>query len=256
MEAAARIIGPGHNNPPDLIESLKIDLPYIFDSDIRRRDELIAACGRLPEEIDSDETAGKLGDFIVQITGHKKNCEAKRVAQKEPFLGAGRVVDGFFKGIIDPLDDWHKKIQRRHTSYLVAKEARERREREEAARVERERAEAALRAAQEAEQANAAPAMDTALNEAAQHETAAAYFQTEAEAKPADLSRVRGEGSVSSLRTVWMGEITNIALVPMESLRPYLSHEAVEHALRAFVRAGGRELSGCRIFESKTAQTR
>lgn len=255
MAEAARSIAIGDNNPPDIAEALKIDLPYLFDADLKRRDELVAACGRVPDVIENDETAGKLGDFIVQITGHKKASEAKRVAKKEPYLAAGRVVDGFFKGIIDPLDDWHKKLQRRHTSYLVAKEDRERRDREEQARVERERATAALLAAQEAERRNVTDA-DALIDQAVTHEAEAAALQAEAEGSAADLSRVRGGGSVTSLRTIWTGQVVDLEAVPLERLRPFLSIDVVEQALRSFVRAGGRDLAGCRIFEQKTAQTR
>lgn len=252
----ARIITPADNNAPDIAEALKTDLPYIFDAAIKRRDELIAACGRVPETIDSDEMAGKLGDFIVQITGHKKSCEAKRVGHKEPFLAAGRVVDGFFKGIIDPLDDWHKKLQRRHTAYLVAKEDRERREREEAARIEREKAQELARIAMEAEAQGRPEAADLAMDIAVRHEDEAINLQADAQASVADLSRVRGGGSVTSLRTEWVGEVIDYAAIPYDILAPHIPRDAIDKAVRSYVRAGFRQLAGCKIFELKTAQTR
>tara|TARA_R110000868_G_scaffold350642_4_gene611924 strand:+ start:639 stop:1226 length:588 start_codon:yes stop_codon:yes gene_type:complete len=72
----------------------------------------------------------------------------------------------------------------------------------------------------------------------------------EATAKAADLSRTRGDhGSVSSLRTFWTFSDVERATIDLEVLRHHIPEEALEKAVRSFVKAGGRELAGARIFE-------
>ena len=58
-------------------------------------------------------------------------------------------------------------------------------------------------------------------------------------------------GGVATLVTRWAFEVENRAKLNLEPLRPYLSLEEIEKAGRAFVRAGGRTLSGARIFRTR-----
>ena len=76
-------------------------------------------------------------------------------------------------------------------------------------------------------------------------------------ASAADLVRTHtGMGVVATLKTSWAFEITDRTKIDLESLRPYLPLDAIEKAVRAYVRAGGRELAGCRIFQDKKAMIR
>ena len=99
---------------------------------------------------------------------------------------------------------------------------------------------------------------DDALDVAVQADEAAdqAYADSikaarEAEAKPADFSRTRGDlGSVASLRKFMDFKIEAYDDIDLEPLRPHIPQSAIEQAIRSFVRAGGRELRAVTIFEN------
>ena len=253
----------GHNAPPpDLLtgDALRAKLQADHDALLKRRDELLAAEARIPA-IDNEDAARKVSDFIKQITAAAKSADTARVGAKEPYLEGGRGVDGFFKAISDPLSDLKRKVERKLTDYLRAKEAEERRRREQEEREARERAEQARREAEAAAQAMRDAA---SLDEAVQAEKAAAAAQADAikaeaaaTAKPAELSRVRGEyGAVSSLRTSWVFDGIDRDALDLEALRQHLPIAGLETAIRSFIRAGGRELRGTRIYETTDAVVR
>lgn len=248
--------------PPDLLTGAAL-IEWLTDRFIelqRRRDELLAAEARIPA-INDEDAARKVSDFIKLLGAAVKAANAARVEAKEPFLEGGRNVDGFFKSISDPIDDLKKRVERRLTDYLRAKEAEERERRQREEREARERAEQARREAEAAAQAmRDAASLDTAVQAERAADAAAAdavKAEVAATAKPAELSRVRGEyGAVSSLRTEWVFEGVDRATIDLEALRPYLPVDGIEKALRSYIRAGGRELRGVRIFETTTAVVR
>jgi hypothetical protein len=254
----------GHN-----IAAFGDDLETVLNSDFaelaERAAALVEAATRVPDSIDDDETSGRAQDFVKQLDAHRKRAESLRVDTKEPYLNAGRLIDGFFKAQIAPVDKAKKEITARITAYLRRKEAAERAAREvEAAkareRAEREAAEAAKAAEAEALKDEAALAAAIEKEEAADAAKADAVIKaTEAAASTAELSRTRGElGSLASLRTVWICDPDSInrAALDLEALRPYFTANAIEQAIRAYIRAGGRELRGARIYESKEATIR
>jgi hypothetical protein len=253
----------GHNSPPpDLLtgDALRAKLQAENEALLRRRDELLAAEARIPA-INDEDAARKVSDFIKQITAASKSADGARVAAKEPYLEGGRGIDGFFKAISDPLTDLKKKVERRLTDYLRAKEAEERERRQREEREARERAEQARREAEAAAQAmRDAASLDEAVQAEKAADAAAAdavKAEVAATAKPAELSRVRGEyGAVSSLRTEWVFEGVDRATIDLEALRPYLPVDGIEKAIRSFIRAGGRELRGTRIYETTNAVVR
>jgi len=253
----------GNNNPPaDLLlgDALREKLLDENSSLISRRDELLAAAARMPE-IKTDEIAGRISDFVKQLTALVKASETQRTGAKEPYLEGGRNVDGFFKAITDPVEKVKNDTQRKLTVYLREKEEAERRARMEQERLAREAAEkAAKEAAQKAKDAADAAALDGAIEAEKAAEVAAADLakaQQAAEVKPAELSRTRGEyGSMSSLRTEWVFDDVSRADLDLEALRPYLPTDGIEKAIRAFIKAGGRQLRGVAIYESTKAVVR
>jgi len=245
----------GHNSghvptPEEIREVLISDQEAL----VTRRDELIAGFERAPKVINDDETVGKVSDFIKQIAGHIKKVDATRMDSKEPYLAGGRAVDGFFNPIKDSLETAKKDLTKRVTIHQKAKAAEEARIRAEAERKAWAEAEAAEKAAREAAAAlkeeadlDNAVAAETAAKVAAE---AAAKAKRESEAKAADMSRARGDyGSVSSLRTRWTGEVVDRAKLDLEALREHLPADALEKAVRSFVKAGGRNLRGASIYE-------
>jgi hypothetical protein len=252
-----------HNNPPpDLLvgDALREKLASENNDLIRRRDDLLAAAGRIPA-IDSDDIAGRVSDYIKQLTALTKAAESKRTDAKEPYLEGGRNIDGFFRAITDPVAKAKTAIERRLTDYLREKEARERREREEQERLAREAAETARR---EAEARARALADEQSLQAAIAAEKAAETASADlvkasqaAEVKPAVLSRTRGDyGAVSSLRTQWVFEGIDRETLDLEALRFHIPADGIEKAVRSFIKAGGRELRGTRIYETTAAVVR
>ena len=260
-EAPAELIG--HNSPPpDLLlgDALRDQLAEENSQLIARRDELLAAAGRIPP-IDSDDVAGRVSDYIKQLTALTKAAESKRTDAKEPYLEGGRNIDGFFRAITDPVAKAKTAIERRLTDYLRNKEAQARREREEQERLAREAAETARREAEARARALAdEQSLQAAIAAEKAAETASADLVKAAQAaavKPAELSRTRGDyGAVSSLRTQWVFDEIDRASLDLEALRFHIPADGLEKAVRSFIKAGGRELRGTRIFETTVATVR
>lgn len=249
-------IGPGHNEAP------LDELLFEESADLRaRRDELIASAERAPATIDDEEVCGKTADLVRLMSACIKGAEAARVARKEPFLASGRLVDAHYKRITDPLDKTKRTVEMRITTYQRAKAETERRAREAEARRQAEEAERQRREA-EAAAANAQEEEDlidaiAAEEGARQAEADAATAQKAALVKPADLSRSRGDyGAVASLRTFWDFTALDRDTIDLDALRAHLPIDAVEKAVRSFIRAGGRELRGVKIFENTATSVR
>ena len=226
-----------------------------------RKAELLASVGRAPATIGDENTAGKIADLVKLIAACIKNAEADRVARKEPFLEGGRVIDGVFRGITEPLLRAKTDVERRLTLWQREKAEAERRRREEVARQEREEAERQRLAAEQAERkARTEADIDQAISAdalAQQRKADAIAAQRAAEAKPAELSRERSDyGAVASLRRFWDFTDLDRETVDLEALRSHLPLDAIEKAIRSYVRAGGRELRGARIFENTATSVR
>ena len=162
----------GHNSgPQDPADALRERLAETHDKLLARKDELLGMEERLPAACTDEDTAAKLADAIKATTAFIKNSEATRVAEKEPFLAAGRTVDGFFKSQSDPVDKLKTKMgamltayqrevadkERRRLEAIAAEERRIQKEAEakarEEARIAREAREAEERKAEEARKA-------------------------------------------------------------------------------------------------------
>lgn len=255
-----------------LQEVLRDFLLEDFQQLITRKAELLGSVGRAPLVIGDSETCDRMAELQKQIRACHKAAEAKRVDYKEPFLTGGRTVDAVAKReITDPLDKASVEIGKRLTIWQrkVAEEERQRREAEaqaaaaEAARLEAEAQRLAAEAAEREADATTETEIDAAI--AITEHSTAVFGQAEqaqndlvavarlADAKPAELSRTRTVlGAVASLRTFWDidTETLDRATLDLDTLRPYIPQDCLEKALRAYVRAGGRDIKGCRIFEN------
>lgn len=268
-----------HNKPP-LDELLNIEMqPFIA-----RKDDLLAGVARMPAAITDADVCERAADVVKLLAGCWRNAEASRTSTKEPFLAAGRLVDSRYKKeVLDPLDTAKKQVEAKMTVYQrhvaeqerLVRVAEAKRQADEAERQRREverlrvealakakEAEDALAAAQTEDDIDAAIALETQAAEIAESSTSvvARAEQTEADlaiaqraaiAKPAELSRVRGNiGAVASLRTFWDFDGLDRNTLDLEALRQHLPVDALEKAVRAFVKAGGRKLKGVHIFEN------
>lgn len=250
----------GHNNPPEGdIESqqLQENLTAKAEPLLQRFNELEAAFQRIPETCDDDETAAKFANFGKQIQGCEKDFDAMRVSEKEPYLKFGRVVDGFFKKRTDTLEKMKRKLQDIVTVYQRKKADAERKAREEAARLQREEAARKQQEALDAAAAAMPQVAEQSFSEAAQHEKQAQHLEKKAEAPVAELARVRSDlGAVASLKTTWVGEITDRAILDLEAIKAFIPLDALQKAVNGAVKAGLRDLRGATIYEKQETNFR
>lgn len=253
-EAVAEI---GDNLPPDadvdpLLDRLREDHADL----LTRRDELLGGIARAPDEIPDEETAGKMADFVqVQLATFLKGSKVVHENEKAPFLSAGRTVDSFWHALIDDIEAGKKRLNAVRKKFADAKAAEEKRRRDEEARVARDEAQRLEREATER-----AAGMDKAedLDEAVRAEDVATQARLDAEraekdaaAKPAEMGRSRGDyGGMTSLKQFWDFADIDRDKLDLNALRHHLPEDALEKAVRSYIKAGGREIAGARIFEN------
>lgn len=263
MTDAAAEPGIGHNRAPTLAEELADSLPQDLADELKRTADLLAGCERLPEAIDDEVTAGKFSDFIGQLEGHVRLLEKRRKEQKEPYLRAGDYVDDWFRAEKDRLTKSAAPIQARLGAYQEAQEEKRRAEQKRLADEAAAREQAALDAAKAAMAEGDIDKAESAIDAAVEHRAEAQTHAHLAGAKPNELTRVRGAGSLSWLQETWTFEITSQKHIPLVTLRPYLALDAIEAAIRRFMKAneadiksGKATLKGVRFFAERKPRTR
>jgi hypothetical protein len=226
-----------HTNAPPPPAPLTRDeifayLDYAADTLQRRRDDLVAtltACAQAYATLPDPETAGEVAENIRMAAALGRTIEEHRKAAKAPFWVGGKAVDTWFQQFCAPLAAAMAPVQAVLDAFGRRLEAEQRAEAE-------ARRQAALASADHwslaAADAIAEGAVDSALlDRAAATARAAAEAIEQAEARPADLSRVRGVyGSVASLRETWGYTVTDLDAVP----RAYLmvNDAAVKAAMK------------------------
>lgn len=109
--------------------------------------------------------------------------------------------------------------------------------------------------AQQEAEATARAAART-MDAATAAEDSAAKLAKQAAAPVKDLSRTRGQIGQSGLRQSWTFDGYDRAKLDLEALRQHLPDEALQQAIRSFIRAGGRNLRGVSIYEDAKAVVR
>lgn len=254
--------GLGHNsgNTAPIGDAINQNLA-LDNMDLKARfDELMGASSRCPAPKDPD-TEKAVITFISQLSAFMKVADAKREGAKAPYLDGGRRVDAFFKAMTEPAEEAKKQANKLLTLYQrkVAEEAR--RKAEEEARKAREEEERRRREAEEAaaklkteEDLSSAISAERAAQEAEADRIAA---EKAASVNAAELSRARSDyGGVASLRTFWDFDGLDRATLDLEALRPHIPADALEKALRSFIRAGGRDIKGARIYQNTASSVR
>jgi len=251
----------------DLLDGLSENLLANEVELIARYDELREAFERTPEVVDSAEMDARFGDFVKkQLATLKKAVEAAQEKYKRPFTDGGKVVDGTFKRRADEVERWQRTLQARQTAYKLKVEEEARKKAAEEARKRAEEEEKARKAAEEAAaKAQDAKTLDDAIaaEEAARNAEALRIQAEQAQnAKTADLTRTRGDlGSVSSLRKELKGEVIERTPEIAAALMPLLDADALNKALRQWLKIHGTKdstqppptLKGARIYwDAKT----
>lgn len=198
---------------------------------VARKDELLAAMARVPAVVDSDETSGRVADFIKQLIACQKQLDAAKEVEKRPIIEEGKRIDGFFNQCKAEIDGAKSDLISRNTAYHLKKEAEER---------ARLKAEAEALAAQAKDEAT----LDQAIK-----------IDEAANAKAKELTRVTSSyGTTVSLRSEWTFRNLDRAKIDLEKLRPYLPLEGIEKAIRAAIKAGERTIAGVEVYENKVAR--
>jgi hypothetical protein len=257
--------GVGHNNPPeplDPIEALDLRLSRAHREMVVRFIDLELSCARVPNPLESDEDAAAATDFIAQCQAHIKKAETAHRKEKEYFLKAGRIVDGFFKrrctrlsGALVPVagrlrayrDQIAEREAERHEAARRESEAAAQRAAEEEAEHRAEADRLAQTAQSPAERRQAAEQL--LLAEAAATRAAAAQQATLAKPEP---THIRGDyGSTAYVRKVWTFEVVDLDQVP----RDYMSLD-VEVVREAINKDAVRDIPGLKIYQSETLHVR
>lgn len=257
---------PGDNKPP-LAERLPID----YAAELATVETIAAAATNAPKEITTDDEHAALVKIVKDARTIGKTLKSHFEKEKAPHLEAGRTVDTFFKKPRERMDSvvtaMEKRIKVRLDAIAAAEQARiaeEARQAREKERLAREEAERQLREAAATKPGNS-DVRETRMIEAAAstavakaHETEARSLEIAATAKPAELARTRTEEGLSTLATFIDYEITDIEAVSLVKLRPFIKHEHIEQAIRAFVKTHGeaQTLPGVRIFRNTRANVR
>lgn len=189
------------------------------------------------------ESAGRCGELVKQITAAAKVIEEARETVKQPYLEAGRSVDAAAKAKAGPLLDAKAAVTTMLNTFV--------REEEQKRQAEARRADEARRAAeaeQRAREAEAAKAGQPAP------EPEPVYAPTPIADEP---TRIRGDyGTLTSARKVWKHEVQDYTVAFMAVEKNANVREAIDKAIAAQVRSGEREIAGVRIFEDVVASVR
>jgi hypothetical protein len=253
-----RVITKTDNRPP-LIEpdQLKRDFAHL-EAELQKLEAV-----EFPTVIEDDEdieTCTKLANDLIDF---RKKTEVQRKEATRPLLDAGEIVNDYFKhGLQYRALVRQERIELIAKVYLKKKAERERVAREAAALKARLEAEEAQRKLAEAAAASQAAQQEAAdqnatsvmpMLKAAETADALTAFANKASgaavAPVSELSRSRTAAGMAGLKSVWTFEVTDWEALDLNALRPHLTRAAIEAAMRAFVKDGGREINGARIFE-------
>lgn len=191
------------------------------------------------------DNAAQFRDLIAMGGDIEKKIEARRKAEKQPHLDAGKAIDSAHATLAEPIIKGREFLKKALGAFMLAEE---RRRREEAERAEREAAEA-RKAAEEAAKTGPDP---FATFDAEQAEKVAQEASKVARA-PVNVSGLESSRA-AGLRTYWQVDVTDgPALVKHFAASPHMIEEARKLAA-AQVRATKGDacgIPGIKIIEDK-----
>lgn len=195
----------------------------------------------------TDENAPKVRDLIAEAGEIEKKVEARRKAEKQPHLDAGKQIDAAHATLVEPITKARDFLKKRLAKYLQALEDKRRAEAAEAAR----KAEEARKAAEAAAAKSRAPDPFAAFDaQEAQEQAVEAARAASAPVNIAGHEATRAAG----LRSYWLVEVTDgEALVKHFAASPALIEEARKLAAAQVRAAKGAPcgIPGIKITEDK-----
>lgn len=244
----------GHNNPPSDAEILAKKLAEENEKVLTRAKELKEAAKKIPEKIEDDETAEKAVTMIKLLSNCNKALEDARTKAKEPFLAQGRMVDTFFKAHKESMDTASLKAKKPLDEYLKEKHRLEQVRLAEAEALKRQEAQNLMAVAAVVAESDVGAA-EVAFEDALEAEISSNKMAV-ASQSTSGLVAARSEVGTAALRTRKVGEIVDISKLDLEALRFLIPIPALQTALNGYIRAGGTELKGAKIYDETTTMVR
>jgi hypothetical protein len=215
----------GHNEPPESIEERASALTVVgarwFDDPSR-------------QEINDEDTAGKLKDFLDQIDAFIKKSDAERLSLTAPLRDATSSINERYKLVKGGCELLKKKLRPRLAAYLDRMQAE----------VDAEKARVSALAAKLVEEAAEAAKGATTfadLQAAELAEEAAKQAKKEAQAAP-DRAQVSGSlgGRAASTRVHYSAQIVDYEA----ALAHYAGDSRLKEALQTIVNEASRNMRG------------
>lgn len=198
---------------------------------VTRIDKLLAAAERVPASIKDDEEAEKFSDFRKQLLSAQKAADTVRLEDRKLLNTLGDTVHAFWTRRTGRLDEALTPVTKAIKSYLDKKEA-------------------AAKAAQEKELQKQRAAAEKAISKGKEPPPVVAVQE------PVKATVTGDYGATSGTRKFWTFKNIDRAAIDLEALRPYLTPDAIESALRQYIKAGNRTIKGATIFEDSRVTTR
>lgn len=221
-------------------------------ADALARDGITARIAQLVERgnaqtaCESEDMAGRIGDFVKLATAAAKAVEAEREKHNRPLLTAQRTLKGKADAIVAPLTDAVAHVRKLLDGYMA--------EQRRIAAERQRQAEEQARAAREAAAREAAAALERAGGAPLEHAP-----EPLVEVAPVQVAEpvVRGDyGSRVGSTTVWRSEVLSVRKLPDRILKHAKVVEVIEKVIAAEVRGGAREIAGVRIWDEQTTVVR
>lgn len=249
---AQKIAPKGHNFPPTEAELLQEKL---LEKEGGIRTALLDIENTpLPETIADEKEAGVVTERIKTLGRIGKDVEEAHKVTKAPFWECCKTADNWKNGLETEIKKLKSLASVPLNQYLDRKEKEERERQQEIARQERENAERLAIEAAAHQNAKIEDVAQELLDDAVNSEAIAERIEMNVmHARPGELAKSRSAyGSTASRKQAWVGRITSLSGIDLEKLRPYLNEEAIQKALNAFVKNGGRDCAGATIKEEIT----
>jgi hypothetical protein len=253
--AAARKVEKTDNIPPPLVtlDQLKKDFGHIVKEVV----ELEAECAGLPPVVEDDEDLAAITATAGKLIKAAKVCEDTRQEQNRPYLDATGVLNSFFKHELTARCTAAKtKLEQITTTYQRKKAAREQARREAAAAEAQRLADEAKANVAAAVRAGDVTTATVAVTQANSLAAFAARANVAAAAPVSSMGAVKTDAGAASLVDNWTFDELDMNAIDLNELRAFIPQASIEQALRAFIKAGRREINGARIFNDNKTRFR
>lgn len=249
MNAPVRTPTVGDNvRPLVTADQLAKDFDYL-EKEIAESDAIAA---RVPLVIEDDEDLAIANEVVPALRTLARRIDKLRDETKRPHLDASNIIQTHFKALEARPTARQAAIEGSATSFLRKKKAKadaaraeeESKQRAEAARLQAI-AEAAAKTGEVEKVVVAAQAAAVAERKA---DEAAAPVKTSA------VTRTVSPAGTAALKDDWQFDIADYAAVDVAALAKHFTQAEIDKAVRGFIKDGGRELAGVRIFNDATAK--